>query len=161
MPNWCSNNVTVDGKLENIKAFLLNVYTQYKTRTSENIFLLHSNNEMYMFDFASDDFEISELDSKYINDFEDTSISFRYDSRWSPNTVDIQFIGKTFHLNTHHSFEEMGMAIYGECSYHAETTFYSEKILTQEEIDNCTNTEGETDWDELENILNSKDPIYV
>jgi hypothetical protein len=156
MPNWCSNNVTVQGKIENIKAFLINVYAAYKSRSEDDVFLLLPENEMYLFQFSSYDFDILELDSTAIQLFVDTSISIAYNTRWSPNTEDMALVGKTYQLDVEHSYEEMGMGIYGEASYCAETDSLLERGLDHSDIAACTDEEGWNDWDKMEELLNEK-----
>lgn len=156
MPNWCSNTVTLEGKIENIKAFLVNVYAQYKTRTEEDVFQLHPKNEMYAFDFYSHDVDLLALTPKEIGEYEDQSIILQYSTRWNPNIEDTTFIGKIFQLNISHEYEESGMGLYGECRYDYTTDTLDRKYLNDEEIASCNNEEDETNWDKLEDLLNAK-----
>jgi hypothetical protein len=156
MPNWCSNTVSLEGKIENIRAFLVNAYAQYKTRNEIDVFQLHPENEMYVFDFYSHDIDFLELTPKEIGEFEDQSIVLQYSTRWNPNLQDTEFIGKIFQLNIRHEYEESGMRLYGECSYDYTTNRIDHKYLNDQEIASCDDDEGERDWDKLEDLLNAK-----
>ena len=65
-------------------------------------------------------------------------------------------VGKTYQLDVEHSYEEMGMGIYGEASYCAETDSLLERGLDHSDIAECTDEEGMNDWDKMEELLNEK-----
>lgn len=159
MPNWCSNTITLEGKKENLKAFLMNAYVQYKIRTVDDVFKLHSQNEMYCFGASCQQILFEELNSETINNFEDTTLNIQYETRWSPNVSDTLEVAKIFHLNLEHEYEELGMGIYGKAEYDFETDVYHETNLTDDEIAECTDDEGFQDYDKLQSILDKK--VYV
>ena len=156
MPNWCSNTLTFEGKTENIKAFLLNVYATLKEQQNSEVFKLHSSNEMYFFDMSCHEFSLHELDSNTINAFNDTKLVLQYNTRWSPNVYDTKEMARIFHLNMEHEYEEMGCGIYGKGIYASETDEYAEVNLSDDEIAKCTDEDGCQNWDELQSILDKK-----
>ena len=156
MPNWCSNTLTFEGKTENIKAFLLNVYATLKEQKNPEVFKLHSNNEMYFFDMSCYNIELQELNSNTINAFEDTDIVLQYNTRWSPNVSDTIEMAQIFKLNMEHEYEELGCGIYGKTFYDYNTNECGSANLSDEELSSCTDEDGYTNWDKLENIINNK-----
>jgi hypothetical protein len=156
MPNWCSNTLTFEGKIENIKAFLLNVYTTLKEQKNPEVFKLHSNNEMYFFDMSCYNIELQELNSNTINAFENTDIVLQYNTRWSPNVSDTIEMARIFKLNMEHEYEELGCGIYGKTFYDCNTNESGSANLSDEELSSCTDEDGYTNWDKLENIINNK-----
>lgn len=160
MPNWCSNTLTLEGKKENLKAFLINVYTNLKDEHVKlDVFKLHSQNDMYCFNPSCQEISLQELNSETINNFDDNRLIIQYESRWSPNVSDTLEVAKIFHLNLEHEYEELGMGVYGKAQYDFETDTYLETNLSDDEIAECTDEEGFQDYDKLQSILDKK--VYV
>jgi hypothetical protein len=162
MPNWCSNTVTFEGKIENIKALLMSVYAELKTRPDNSYgFKLNEGNEMYCFSCSCENLELNELNSETINAFDDNVLYLQYDSRWSPNLEDTRSVAKLFNLDLTHSYEELAMNIYGESKYCAETDIYSERNLTDNDIEKCSDEEGIPYFIKCEEMLNEKEFIEI
>jgi hypothetical protein len=162
MPNWCSNTVIFEGKTEDIKALLMSVYAELKTRPDKSYgFKLNEGNEMYCFSCVCENLELNELNSETINAFDDTVLYLQYDSRWSPNLKDTRSVAKLFNLDLTHGYEELAMAIYGEAKYCVETDTYSERNLTDDDVAKCSDEEGISDFEKLEEMLNEKEFIEI
>ena len=157
MPNWCSNTVVFTGKIENLKAFLLNVYSSTKGVVEEEFNCkLHSENEMYCFDITCNEIDISELTPEAINNFNDTQLVLNYSTRWNPNSYDVLHAAKVYNLDFEHEYEETSMGIFGKRTFVYNEDEYCGADLKPNDFIKCQDEDGISDYEQLEKRLSQK-----
>jgi len=162
MANWCSNTVTFAGKTENIKALLMSIYIELKKRVNEEHgFKINDGDQKYCFYASCQNLDLRELNSEIINNFSDNEFNLSYETKWSPNLQETHNAAMLFNLDLTHGYEELSMGIYGENKYCTETKKYSIKELTDADIENCSDEDGISDYEKLEDIFNQKKYIEI
>ena len=135
MPNWCSNNVVVEGDKKRVA--LLRSFIQklipIQNRTGNGQRHMLSKIDDYMFDiYISDD--IQESDTTLCFDFS-------FQSRWSPINRSLFEMAILHKVSMHCCFEESGNFSYGEFKVEYNEEFQeitvSKKELTDEEYEAC------------------------
>lgn len=101
MANICSNRVVFEGTpeaIQNVQVVFLSMKVKEEATGKGQIPFFLSSEEGYFFNL-------------YQNEGEDGI--FEYQTRWSPNTENLQIIAERFGLGFTHWYEEMGCLIYG------------------------------------------------
>lgn len=103
MPNWCYNYVTCTGSAEDIAKFKKTLWegidhiSTYKQATNLGIEV----QDGYFFNI-------------FINAHGETWITFYYETKWTPNLLDIAELCKSYNLKAECQYNECGMQIYGK-----------------------------------------------
>ena len=154
MTNWCSNTVVFEGKPEAIEQiqqlFKSMVEKEQKEECGQLPEFVSEHNGGYFFEI-------------YQND--DVTGIFQYETKWSPNIVEVQKIAEHYNVNFTQDYEELSNGVCGRA-------IFSDKLLTdiyldeeefeQYEFDEETDTyhfegeEYESDYEILETLLELK-----
>lgn len=129
MANWCSNYVTFSGKeedIEKIYAVFKEMKVQEELQQQGQLSPFHNDKmlEGYFFELYLDD---------------DMKETIQYETKWAPNTGDVQLIADQFNLDYEHQYHEPGMSIFGKY-------IYKDKTLTNYFLDNPDFEDF--DWDD-------------
>lgn len=167
MANWCFNNVIFKGPQENLKQ-LLKIIEDMNKRCEETgmgviPILQEGTDDGYYFNITVEDENVNENE----NDVDEMFIQIRYDTKWSPNANNLQWIAIKFDVDFLQEYEEGGNKMYGQYQLmHSDNSeekpIIQHKFLTDEEHDKCMFLESDDgltrhyrdevtddEWDEL------------
>lgn len=158
MANWCSNTVVFEGKPEAIEQIQQLFKSMAEKQQEENCGQLpdfvEDSNGGYFFDIHQDD---------------DVTGIFQYETKWSPNIVEVQKIAEHYKVNFTQDYEQLGNCVCGRATF-------SDRLLTDiylddedfdkyeyDEENSVWHFEGETyesDYEILEILLERKIENY-
>ena len=154
MANWCSNTVVFEGKPEAIEQiqqlFKSMVEKEQKEECGQLPEFVSEHNGGYFFEI-------------YQND--DVTGVFQYETKWSPNIVEVQKIAEHYKVNFIQDYEELGCLIYGRATFADKllTDIYLEdEDFEKFQFDQETDTyhfegkEYDSEWEILETLLEQK-----
>ena len=121
MPNWCSNTIEIEGTKEQINAFVSFLDEQ----TGKEWFSFFKPTPPELKEEGWYEWNIENWGTKWNCDAQDwvkvenpsadeSSVTFWFDSAWSPPTALYEFIEATSTLNIKASYNEGGMGFVGE-----------------------------------------------
>ena len=121
MPNWCSNTIEIEGTKEQINAFVSFLYEQ----NGKEWFTFFKPTPPELKEEGWYEWNIENWGTKWNCDAQDwvkvenpsadeSSVTFWFDSAWSPPTALYEFIEATSTLNIKASYNEGGMGFVGE-----------------------------------------------
>ena len=112
MTNWCSNTVVFEGKPEAIEQiqqlFKSMAEKQQEEECGQLPEFVSEHNGGYFFEI-------------YQND--DVTGVFQYETKWSPNIVEVQKIAEHYNVNFTQDYEELGNCVCGRATF-------ADKLLT-------------------------------
>jgi len=114
MANWCNNIVVFEGTPKAIEQIQQLFKSMAEKQEKENCGQLPDfvSNENGGYFFLYDNCQ----------DYDDT-VTFRYDTKWKPNTEIIQAIAEHYEVDFIQDYEELGCLVYGRATF-------SDKLLT-------------------------------
>ena len=121
MPNWCSNTIEIEGTKEQINAFVSFLDEQ----TGKEWFSFFKPTPPELKEEGWYEWNVENWGTKWNCDAQDwvkvenpsadeSSVTFWFDSAWSPPTALYEFIESTSTLNIKASYNEGGMGFVGE-----------------------------------------------
>ena len=157
MPNWCSNYVSFEGSEENI-------------RKVDEIFekMIQSNSP----EGKKPDFQEEVLEGYYFDISKQDSGLYSYETRWGPNILDLELIGRHCGVSFISEFEELGNWVFGKAKFDVNQTDGlrimeldhndTSDILFDEEDDSFVykDQKSESDREILEQIFRDKFDEY-
>lgn len=107
MPNWCSNYVFFEGSEENIQKV-------------DEIFekMIQSNSP----EGKKPDFQGEILEGYYFDIAKQYSGIYSYETRWDPNVLDLELIGRHCNVSFIVEFEELGNYVFGKAKFDVNQT---------------------------------------
>ena len=124
MPNWCNNYITFSGDKENLEKV-------------HQTFIQMQNDEGETNEGQKPDF-LKEIKDGYFFgiwvDTENNPPSYQYDTRWSPNVLDVQAIAEHYNVSFVLEYEELGNDIFGKTTYNHLTKKLIEKNLSDDDF---------------------------
>ena len=107
MPNWCSNYVFFKGSEENIQKV-------------DEIFekMIQSNSP----EGKKPDFQGEILEGYYFDIAKQDSGVYSYETRWGPNVLDLELIGRHCNVSFIVEFEELGNYVFGKAKFDVNQT---------------------------------------
>jgi len=154
MANWCSNTVVFEGKPEAIREIQQLFQTmkekEEKTEHGQLPDFIPDTNGGYFFNI-------------YWNDGNEGI--FQYETKWSPNIVEVQKIAEHYKVNFVQDYLELGNCVYGRATFSDNilTDIFLEyedfeKVEFNEETDtyHFEGIEYNSEWEILETLLERK-----
>lgn len=172
MANWCWNNVTFNGPKKNLKE-LLKILLDMEHRCNETgmgvvPIIQPEPEDGYFFNISVEDENVNET-----NDVDERFIEIRYDTKWSSNPHNVQWIALKFKVNFMQSSEESGNKIYEhhrlihEDVEEGEEPILERRYLTDDEFNSCyyitnsdeteTHDHGAITEEEWERLIDEED----
>ena len=141
MPNWCSNTIEIEGTKEQINAFVSFLDEQ----TGKEWFSFFKPTPPELKEEGWYEWNIENWGTKWNCDAQDwvkvenpnadeSSVTFWFDSAWSPPTALYEFIEATSTLNIKASYNEGGMGFVGEFVDGVDECFNYESLEDLEDI---------------------------
>jgi hypothetical protein len=125
MPNWCSNDIEIQGDAEKIAEFINDIQASERGLSMDRYIPMpqldtETSTEWYNWRLANWgtkwDINPDELHSIYDEDI----IQYSYPTAWAPNTPFWEFMSNKFpELSIVHHYEELGMSFKGVATYKA------------------------------------------
>ena len=121
MPNWCSNTIEIEGTKEQINAFV----SYLEESNGKDWFTFFKPTPTELKEEGWYEWNIENWGTKWNCDAQDwvkvehavddlSSVTFWFDSAWSPPTALYEFVEATSTMNIKASYNEGGMAFVGE-----------------------------------------------
>ena len=107
MPNWCSNYVFFEGSEENIRKVDEIFEKMIRSGGSEG---------------KKPDFQGEILEGYYFDIAKQDSGMYSYETRWSPNVLDLELIGRHCDVSFIVEFEELGNYVFGKAKFDVNQT---------------------------------------
>ena len=124
MPNWCKNYITFSGDKENLEkvhqTFIQMQKDEDETNEGQKPDFLKEIKDGYFFGIWVD------TDPRFP--------SYQYDTRWSPNVLDVQAIAEHYNVSFVLEYEELGNNIFGKTEYNHLTKKLIEKNLSDDDF---------------------------
>ena len=141
MPNWCSNTIEIEGTKEQINAFVSFLDEQ----TGKEWFSFFKPTPPELKEEGWYEWNVENWGTKWNCDAQDwvkvenpnadeSSVTFWFDSAWSPPTALYEFIEATSTLNIKASYNEGGMGFVGEFVDGVDECFNYESLEDLEDI---------------------------
>ena len=141
MPNWCSNTIEIEGTKEQINAFVSFLDEQ----NGKEWFTFFKPTPPELKEEGWYEWNIENWGTKWNCDAQDwvkvenpsadeSSVTFWFDSAWSPPTALYEFIESTSTLNIKASYNEGGMGFVGEFVDGVDECFNYESLEDLEDI---------------------------
>ena len=141
MPNWCSNTIEIEGTKEQINAFVSFLDEQ----TVKEWFSFFKPTPPELKEEGWYEWNVENWGTKWNCDAQDwvkvenpsadeSSVTFWFDSAWSPPTALYEFIEATSTLNIKASYNEGGMGFVGEFVDGVDECFNYESLEDLEDI---------------------------
>ena len=141
MPNWCSNTIEIEGTKEQINAFVSFLDEQ----TGKEWFSFFKPTPPELKEEGWYEWNVENWGTKWNCDAQDwvkvenpnedqSSVTFWFDSAWSPPTALYEFIEATSTLNIKASYNEGGMGFVGEFVDGVDECFNYESLEDLENI---------------------------
>ena len=109
MPNWCSNYVSFEGSEENI-------------RKVDEIFEKMIQRQSISSQGEKPDFQEEILEGYYFDIAKQDSGIYSYETRWGPNVLDLELIGRHCDVSFIVEFEEPGNYVFGKAKFDVNQT---------------------------------------
>ena len=109
MPNWCSNYVFFEGSEENIQK-VDEIFEKMIQRQS-----ISSQGE-------KPDFQEEILEGYYFDIAKQDSGMYSYETKWGPNVLDLELIGRHCDVSFIVEFEELGNYVFGKAKFDVNQT---------------------------------------
>ena len=109
MPNWCSNYVSFEGSEENI-------------RKVDEIFEKMIQRQSISSQGEKPDFQEEILEGYYFDIAKQYSGIYSYETRWAPNILDLELIGRHCNVSFIVEFEELGNYVFGKAKFDVNQT---------------------------------------
>ena len=120
MANWCYNYVTCTGSADDI--------TKFKKTLSKGIEHINDFKE-------ATDLHVNIQDGYFfdiiINEEKETWIQFTYETKWSPNLLDLAEVCKAHNLEAAVHYNECGMQIYGKAVIDSEGNIDDDQVPSE------------------------------
>ena len=123
MANWCSNNITVSGEQEMVKAFMQDIKALEKEGIEKQCGvspLDPPEDCRYMFEFCL---------------FNEDGNQFDFMTKWSPAFDSLRFLAQKHKVTVVNRYEELGCCVYGEWQCDGSEGSETDTFLESEEID--------------------------
>ena len=109
MPNWCSNYVSFEGSEENI-------------RKVDEIFEKMIQRQSISSQGEKPDFQEEILEGYYFDIAKQDSGIYSYETKWGPNVLDLELIGRHCNVSFIVEFEELGNYVFGKAKFDVNQT---------------------------------------